>query len=116
MPHELAVQRGDLRPVELRLLGLQRRDRGLEHVRAAAAQRQRPLEQRAPLVDLRGVPQRAVLILEQDELAAGNRALAARVVQQHQREQPEHLGLVGHQRRQHPAQADRFGADRPRPR
>ena len=31
-------------------------------------------------------------------------------MQQHQREQPEHLGLVGHQRRQHAGEADRLPA------
>ena len=44
--------------------------------------------QRLPLADLRAVPQRAVLVLEQDEVAVGRGARgAARFVQQHQRQQ-----------------------------
>ena len=43
------------------------------------------------------VPQRPILVGEQHELAVAQARLAARVVQQHQRQQPEHLGLVGHQ-------------------
>ena len=49
---ELAVERGDLRPVA-RLVGVQRRDRRLQHVRPAAAQRQRAVERRAAGGDLR---------------------------------------------------------------
>ena len=42
-PGELAVERRDLRPVA-RLVGVQRRDRRLQDVRPAAAERQRPVE------------------------------------------------------------------------
>src|SRR3954452_19100071 len=43
---ELAVQRGDLRPVA-RLVGMERRDRGLQDVRAAAVQGEGAVERRA---------------------------------------------------------------------
>ena len=63
------------------------------------------------LVDLCAVPQRAVLVLEQDELAAGPDAcVAARVLKEHQREQPEHLGLVGHQHGKELPEANRVVA------
>ena len=63
------------------------------------------------LVDLARVPQRPVLVLEQDEIAVRAQAgIAARVVQQHQRQQARHLGLVRHQRRQDAAEPDRLVA------
>ena len=56
------------------------------------------VHQRGALGDLAGVPARAVLVLQQHELAGRVEArVAARVMEQHQREQAEHLGLVGHQ-------------------
>jgi hypothetical protein len=49
-------------------------DRRLQDVRACAAQRRGALEQRAALGDLLVVPQRAILLVEQDELVVANRA------------------------------------------
>ena len=43
--------------------------------------------------------------------AASTRACAARVVQQHQREQAQPFGVVGIERAQHAAEADRFGTE-----
>ena len=61
------------------------------------------------LVDPGPVPARAVLVLEQDELAVRARPrLPPRVVEQHEREQAEGLRLVGHERRQDAGQADRL--------
>ena len=64
---------------------------------AAAAQRQRAVERLAPAGDLRGVPARAVLVGEQHELAVVEPGVPARIVEQHQRPQAVHLGLVRHQ-------------------
>ena len=55
---------------------------------------QRRAHQRRAFVDERAIPARAILLVEQDELAVGRGArLAARLVQQHQRQQPLHLGF-----------------------
>ncbi len=99
----------------LRVLEVQRGDRCLQQIGPVAAQRERTIERRAPGRDLRAVPQRAVLIGEQHDLAVAHARGAARVVQQHQREQTEHLGLVGHQLGERGAEADRFGAERAAP-
>jgi hypothetical protein len=102
---KLAVERGDLGPVA-RLLGVQRGDRRLDHVGAGAAQCQRPVEHGAPQVDLARVPARAILIRQKHELPATEASFAPGVVQQHQRQQAVHLGLVRHQLRQRPAQPE----------
>ena len=69
-------------------------DRRLQPV--AAGRRRRG--ERAALLDLAGVPQRAVLVGEQDEPPLGVDArVAARVVEQHQRQQAARLGPAGHQ-------------------
>ena len=65
---EPRVQLGDLRPVGL-VLEMERRDRRLQLVRARPPQPQRAVEHAPPLVDARLVPERAVLVFEQDELA-----------------------------------------------
>ena len=105
---ELAVERGDLGPVA-RLVGVQGRDRRLHDVGAAAAQGEGPVEHRPPLGDLAGVPERAVLVGEQHQLAVAEARLAAGVVQQHHRQQAVHLGLVGHQLGERPPEPERLG-------
>ena len=56
-------------------------------------------------------PSAAVLVGEQHELAVGVGArVAARVVEQHEREQADRLGLVGHQLDEQAAEPDRLGA------
>ena len=115
-PRELAVERGDLRPVA-RLVGVQRRDRRLHDVRAAAPQRERPVEHGPPVGDLRRVPERAVLVGEQHEIAVAEARRAPRVVQQHHRQQAVHLRLVGHQLGERAPEPQRLGrqvAARPR--
>ena len=90
---------------------MQRGDRRLQLVRAAPPLLQRGVEHRQALADCAAVPARAVLLLEQHQRAVGADAgRAPRIVQQHQREQAARLGLVGHQRDQQPAEADRLGA------
>ena len=59
-------------------------------------------------VELAGVPERAVLVLEQHQLVAVHTRRAAGVVGEHQGEQAADLALVGHQGEQDPAQPDRL--------
>ena len=92
---------------------MQRGDRRLQHVGAAPAQRKRAVERRAPRLDLPAVPQRPVLLGEQHQLAAAHARRAARVVQEHQRQQPTDLRLVGHQLVQRASQADRLAGELP---
>ena len=94
---EDVVEAGDLPPVgpvRRRRLGVDRRDRRLQRVRPEAPRRQRALDQRRSLGDLRAVPQRAILLVQQDDLAVRGRAPgAARLVQEHQRQQAHRLRL-----------------------
>ena len=53
------------------------------------------------------IPARAVLVCEQHELSGDEPRIAPRVMQEHQREQAAHLGLVGHQLGEHAPEADR---------
>jgi len=73
-----------------------------------AEQRQRAVERRPSVLDLLGVPQRPVLIAQQHDVAVAEPGPAAGVVQQHQCEQPMHLGLVGHQLGDRSPQPQRF--------
>ncbi len=53
---------------------------------------------------------RSILLVQRDQLAVGAAAgVAARVRQQHQREQPGHLGFVGQQPVKQAPQAQRLG-------
>ena len=111
---QLAVELGDLRPIgplEARRARVQGGDRRLQLVGPGPPQPQRAVEQAQALGDRVRVPARAVLVGRGRRLA--RRAGAGRpprVVQQHQRQQAEHLGVVGHQRGEQPAEADRLGA------
>ena len=68
--------------------------------------------ERLPLGNPSAVPARALLVREQHELAARVDARCApRIDQQHQREQPRHLRLVGRELEQVPAEPDRLGAE-----
>ena len=64
---------------------------------------------RAPPGELGGVPARPVLVCEQHELAVLKPGLAARVVEQHQRLESVHLGLVRHQLGERRPKPERFG-------
>ena len=100
-----------------RLLAVERRDRRLELVRAGRRSGERAVERAAALLDLVRVPEAAVLLVEQHELA-GRRdpRVAARVLQEQQRVQAVRLGLVRHQRREHSGEPDRLRAQLPRAR
>ena len=64
-----------------------------------------------PSLDPVAVPAPAVLVLEQDELAARPDAcIAAGIVEEHEGEDAEHLGLVGHQLHEDAREADRLAA------
>lgn len=107
------VEPDDLRPVGLRgagRLGVHGDDRGLQGVGPESPRGQRTLDQRRTFLDLRPVPQAAVLVIETHQLARLIGACgAARVVQQHQREQTHQL-RIRQQLEQQPAQADRLAA------
>ena len=107
---EGVVERGDLAPVA-RLLQVQVGDGGLHGVGAGLAARDGPLQEPPAFADLLLVPQRAVLVVEQDDLAVAGAGGSAGVVQQHEREQREDLALVGHELGQGPAELDRLGAE-----
>ena len=89
---------------------MERRDRGLELVRARPAEAQRAVEQAAALLDPGRVPERVVLVLEQHERLAAAR-LAAGVVEEHQRRQAERLRLVRHQHGEELAEPHRLVAE-----
>lgn len=94
-----------------RRLGMHRNDRRLQGVGPDAAAGQGPLDQAEPLDDQSTIPQSAVLLVEPHQFAAGrDPRLAPRVVQQHQGEQAEGLG-VGQQLDQQAADADRLAAE-----
>jgi hypothetical protein len=90
--------------------GVQRGDRGLECVGSRrAAGHESAVHEGQRLVDRGAVPAGPVLVLEQDQRAAGADARgAARVLEQHQREQAGGLGLVGQQRVDDAGQPDRL--------
>ena len=105
---ELRVEEGDFTPVGLRL-GVKRGDRGLELVGTRPTPGDRLVERRLPGLDLVPIPERPVLLVEQDDRAVGNAGVAARVLQQHERQQAEGLGLVGHQDRERAGESDGLG-------
>jgi hypothetical protein len=93
-------------------LRVQRGDRCLQLVGAGPAVAKRSVEQPRSLLDRGRVPACPVLILHQDQIALRRCArIAAGVVQQHERDEPHGLGLVGHQRGHQLGQADRLRAE-----
>ncbi len=106
-PGELTVERRDLGPVS-GFVGMQRRDRGLHEVRATAEQGEPTIERRQSFGEAGRVPPRAVLVGEQHDAAVVEPRRASRVEQQHHREQPVHVGLIGHQLGEGTTQPDRF--------
>jgi hypothetical protein len=90
---------------------VQRGDGGLDLVGPGVAQAQRALELVAALGQARDIPASAVLIGQRDVVAgrvgAGG---AARVVDEHERQQARGLGVVGHELDEQAAEPDRLGA------
>ncbi len=74
----------------------------------AAAQAQRAIERRSTFLDLRLIPERAVLCFQQHQLVARVRRSTTGVVAQHQREQAVDFGLIRHQLGENAAQANGF--------
>ena len=110
---ELGVEQRDLAPVGRagpRRLRVDRGDRRLERVRARRPpQRERAVDERQRLADHRAVPALAILLLEQHEVAVrADPCRAPRVVEEHQREQPGRLRLVGQQQVDDPGEPDRL--------
>src|SRR2546430_1382199 len=78
---------------------------------APAPHPQGPLQSRTALLDRCLVPARTILVLEQDQAAlARDTRRPPRVREQHEREQPEDLGLVRHQAQENATEADGLGA------
>ncbi len=93
---------------------MQRGDGRLDLVRPGAAPADGPLHDPGSFVDLLPVPPAPVLILEEHQLASSrDPGVPPGVLEQHQREQAEGLGLVGHQQSQDPAEPDGLGAQLP---
>ena len=111
-PEQLVVPADDLHPVGLlgaRRVGVQGGDRGLGLELAEPVATQRRLQDGDALGDERGVPAGAVLLGQRDQAAvAPGPRRSPGVVQQHQRQQPRGLLVVGH-RRQLPGEPDRLG-------
>jgi hypothetical protein len=90
---------------------VQGRDPCLQHVGTATPQRQRTMERCPSLRDLVEVPERSILVAEEDDRPVGEASVAPGVVDQHQGQQPVYLGLVGHQLGERAAEPDRLGRE-----
>src|SRR5581483_12059078 len=89
---ELGVETSDLLPI-LRGRRVQRRDRGLDLIWPRRPARERFVEKTYALVDLVSLPRRLVLILEHHDFSMRvGSGFAARVVQDHEREEAARLG------------------------
>ncbi len=89
-----------------------RGDRRLHLVRTGLPTPQRGVEDSRSLGDRVGVPPGAVLVFEQHQVAGTVDACrSARVVQEHQREQAQGFGFVGHQLGERSRQPDGLGAE-----
>ena len=106
---ELAIERGDLRPVgarRTRRLGVDGGDGRLELVRPWRPPAQRPLDERHALLDGDAVPEVAILVLQHHEVAIDVLARrASGIVQHEQGQETEDLRLVRHQLDEHPRDA-----------
>ena len=111
MPQQQVVEPDDLRPVgrgRFRGPGVDGSDCRLHRIRAHAAGVERAADQPRAFRDLGLVPERSVLVIEQDHFSLGGDAgRPPRVVQQHQREQAEGFGLR-QQLHQQAAEPNRF--------
>ena len=86
--HQHIVDADNLPPVRFvrgARLGMNRRDRRLQRIRAEASRAEGSFREATALVDLVAAPQRAVLLLEHQHLSVGRGPrCAARFVEQHQ--------------------------------
>ena len=87
-------------------------DRGLELVRTRLVAIEALADDRLPFGDEVAIPASTVLLSQHDESAVRCRTgRAARLDEQHEREQARRLRLTGHQLNQEPSQPDRLGAE-----
>ncbi len=112
---QVVIKRDNLRPISRRdRFGLRMNgcNRSLQRVAAEAAGVQRYLQQCHTFRDLLAVPERAVLVLQQNQLSGGRRSCGAtRFVQQHQGKQPNDFRfnfLLWLEFGQQPAQSNRL--------
>jgi hypothetical protein len=92
-------------------LHVRERDRGLYDVRPAPVEGESPIERDAPTRDLFVIPPRAVLVVEQHQVAVARTLVASRIVQQHQGEQSVHFGAFRKQLRESTTEPQRFGRE-----
>ncbi len=85
-------------------------DPGLDGVGAGRARCGSAAGERKAAIDLLAVPEAAILLTEGNEAVIADPGVAAGVVEEHQRQQPEHLGLLGEHRREQARQPDRLAA------
>jgi hypothetical protein len=105
---QLSVERRDRPPICLRF-AVESGDRSLELVRPRSAKADRGVEHASSFRDPVGIPERAILVLEEDEVTVGvEPRRPAGVVEKHERDQPERVRLVGHQRGQDLRQSNRL--------
>ena len=110
MAYRCAVEVGDPRPVRAALVDVAGRDRRLHLERSRALQAGRRLQATPSLGDGGVVPQVPVLFVEHDQVTGViHPGGAAGIVEEHQRQQPERLGLVGHQGAQDTVEPYRLG-------
>ncbi len=91
---------------------MDRRDRRLQG-KTPGSTRQRLIHEPEPLIDLRAIPTRAVLLVQKDDLTVAiTTSGAARVMEQHQGDETRRLGrwFGPSQLADETAEADRFGA------
>ncbi|MHC2316297.1 hypothetical protein ACVIHC_003343 [Bradyrhizobium diazoefficiens] len=112
-PQQHLVEPADLRPVgrlKARRARMQRGDRGLHRIGLRpAGYAQCVVHETQTRLDLRAIPERAVLLFQQHDVADRRRASgAARVVQQHQGQQALDPGPVRHQPVEQTTEPDGF--------
>ena len=112
---EQLVEGEDLGPVGVlraRRLGVHGGDRRLQLVGPDRARASASVTSAAPSAIASPRPQRAVLLGQRDQRAVGaGPGRAARVGEQHQREQPRDLAVVGEQGEHGPREADRLARE-----
>ena len=109
---EAVVERSDLRPVRHAVVAdVAGRDGRLDLERPGPALGQRGIEQGRALGDLVMVPTCPVLLVQDHEVSGiVDPCPPSRVVDEHQRQEAQGLGFVGHEGAHGPGQPDRFGA------
>src|SRR5215831_17471158 len=101
---ELFVQDCNLPPIRVRrrrCFGMNRRNSGLNLIRPWPPHVKGTLDEPNALLNLTAVPLVPILILKKHEIAfVANASIAPRVVEQHERQQGERLGLARKERNQ----------------